>query len=536
VISLLRHEVRVRRRTILGWSIGLAFFGVMYMSFYPALPDEMRSLDLESIDIYRSMGVQSMATFDGYMQSTVFNFLPLLVGAFGVVLGAGAIAGEEGAGTLELLAALPISRLQLYVAKAAALIIAAFLVLLAVALILTGVFLAIQSEIDTSVAALDVFSVMLSHWLIAFVFLSLSLFLSAYLPSRGSALAASVAVLVVTFFGNNLAGMVTELERIQPLFPFSYFVRVAGMFTGDVPWRDVLILLSMGVVFIVLGMLSFQRRDLTVGAWPWQRPRPDGAQGSDSTRTIGSRRVVVPLVVLGMMLTTCTVAAVAIAAATSEDFRSDVKERFGFGDEDAVTWSGVFEEGQAEVEAPASGRVESVPASVGDEVEEGDVLVVLADQAESPLRVEAQQVMEGAWVLLDELSTGLTSGNTEDIEAAVEQAGVAADAADRSLRDARTAGDATATVDELETRSELAQANLRVAEARLALAEDRLSDADVQALEDAMRLAEPRLGGADVDAGLRAVRAPFSGTVTAMLVIPGEAVSTGQTLVRMEPE
>ena len=112
----MRHEVRVRRRTIVGWTIGLGFFAVMYMSFFPALPDDMLNLDIGSVDIYKSMGVESMATFDGYMQSTVLNFLPLLAGAFGVVLGVGALAGEEDDGTLELLAALPISRLQLYAA------------------------------------------------------------------------------------------------------------------------------------------------------------------------------------------------------------------------------------------------------------------------------------------------------------------------------------------------------------------------------------------------------------------------------------
>ena len=43
VTSLILHELRVRRRTIVGWTIGLTFFAVLYMSFFPALPDDMHS-------------------------------------------------------------------------------------------------------------------------------------------------------------------------------------------------------------------------------------------------------------------------------------------------------------------------------------------------------------------------------------------------------------------------------------------------------------------------------------------------------------
>ncbi len=309
MISLMLHEVRVRRRTIIGWALGLGFFAVMYMSFYPALPEEMRNLDIGSVEIYQSLGVESMATFEGYLDSTVINFLPLLVGAFGIVLGAGALAGEEDAGTLEHLAALPISRLQLYVAKAVAVIVAAVLSLLAVGAVAAAVFLALESEIDTSVTAADVFWVLLGHSLIAFVFVSLGLFLGAFLPTRGSALAAASAILVVTFFGNNLAGMVTELESVQPIFPFSYFRRYADMLTGDVPWDDVLVLIAMGAVLLVLGAIAFGARNLTVAAWPWQRPQPAGT----------SARRMRPQVVTGLVSALGVMAIVVAALALLDD-------------------------------------------------------------------------------------------------------------------------------------------------------------------------------------------------------------------------
>jgi ABC-2 type transport system permease protein len=271
MINLLLHEVRVRWRAILGWTIGLGFYSVIYMIIYPALPAEMRAIDPQALALLRSLGVQTLATFEGFILGTEFNFLPLLVGVFGVFMGIGALVGEEDDGILELLAALPISRVQLILAKAAALVIAAFIVLLVDGLIAMGVFTALQ--IDTPITAPDLFWVILSHWLMAFVFMTLSLFLGAFLPNRRSTMSAAAAALLVSFFGNNLAGIAPVLEPCQPFFPHSHFERVVEMLTGDVAWGDMLTLLLMGLGFLILAVLSFQRRNLTVGAWPWQRPK-----------------------------------------------------------------------------------------------------------------------------------------------------------------------------------------------------------------------------------------------------------------------
>ena len=54
--------------------------------------------------------------------------------------------------------------------------------------------------------------------------------------------------------------------------------------TGLIPWylalvvisRDVIILLGIGLVFYLLAVVFFQRRKLTVGAWPWQSGRVEG--------------------------------------------------------------------------------------------------------------------------------------------------------------------------------------------------------------------------------------------------------------------
>lgn len=272
MLSLLRHELRVRRGGIIGWSIGLSLYAAMYTAFYPALPTEMLELDFEDIAIYQAFGDMSMGSFAGYMASSVFNFIALLLGIYAVVSGVGALAGEEDNGTLELLVTLPLPRWQLVLAKALALAVSVLVILLVVSLAIVGTFAVIQTQITTNVTAPDLLFMTLRSWPITMVFTMMSLLLGAFLPGRRMASATAAALLVVSFFGNNLAGMFQSLRPIRLLSPFNYHNTSASVLTDGAATGDVLVLLTAAVVLLLLAILSFQKRNITVGAWLWQRP------------------------------------------------------------------------------------------------------------------------------------------------------------------------------------------------------------------------------------------------------------------------
>lgn len=272
MISLLWHELRVRRGSVTIWALALSFFSVIYMIVYTALPAEVKNIDPQALSLLKSFGVKSLSTFEGFILGTEFNVLPLIASIFGMFMGIGTLIGEEDDGTLELLATLPISRIQLFLAKVLALFIAGLFALMVAGIIAMGVFTMLR--IDTPITAIDLFWVILSHWLMVFVFMTLSLFLGAYLPNRITALSISAAALLVSFFGERLAGMAPGvLDPYQPYFPFYYFKHVVEMLTADIAWGDMGALALMGLGFLVLALIGFNRRNLTVGAWPWQRPK-----------------------------------------------------------------------------------------------------------------------------------------------------------------------------------------------------------------------------------------------------------------------
>ena len=83
----------------------------------------------------------------------------------------------------------------------------------------------------------------------------------------------AAAVLVVGYFGSNLAASTAALEPFEPLFLFTYLDSTGTAVRNGQNAGDVLVLFGIGLVSFLLALLFFQRRDLTVGIWPWQRAR-----------------------------------------------------------------------------------------------------------------------------------------------------------------------------------------------------------------------------------------------------------------------
>jgi ABC-2 type transport system permease protein len=168
---------------------------------------------------------------------------------------------------------LPLPRWQIVTAKAIALIISTLIMFFVVALVSFIVFQAIESQIETELVAMDVVTAVLSAWPLVFAMGMISLFLAAFCASRRAAATIAAVILLNSYFGNNLANSTTALEPFEPLFLFTYLdTSGIAVLEGQQP-GDVFVLLGIGIVAFILALFFFQRRNLTVGAWPWQRAK-----------------------------------------------------------------------------------------------------------------------------------------------------------------------------------------------------------------------------------------------------------------------
>ncbi|MCA9868670.1 MAG: ABC transporter permease subunit [Anaerolineae bacterium] len=267
---LIWQELKFRRNAIIGWGLGLCFFPIVYIGIYPSVADQMASLT--DLAIYQYMGM-NLNTFGNWVGSILLVFMPLIASVYAIINSTGTLAGEEEDGRLEMMVTLPLPRWQIIVAKAIAISLALLIILALVAGVSLLVFGALQNQVETDVTGINIFMAVLSVWPLTFAMGMIGLFLAVFAPSRRVALMLAAAVLIIGYLGPNLAASTTALEPLEPFFLFSY-LDSSGQAIREGQWAgDMLVLILAGLAALALAIFFFARRNLTVGVWPWQRPK-----------------------------------------------------------------------------------------------------------------------------------------------------------------------------------------------------------------------------------------------------------------------
>ena len=268
MISLLVHEIKSRWIAILGWGTGLILFGAIYMSIFDGMFEQMKVF--KDLTIYKIAGLH-LGSVEGYIASVVLAYIAVLVGIYCIVTSTSILAGEEDNGTLELITAMPLSRWQILTAKAVALSVVVISLMVIAATGNAVLLEVIKFETQINITPFGLFVALISNLPFAMGLIMIGLFLGAILPSRRMAATVMTVYFVLSYLGENIAGMANSLDFIRYFSLFNYYDTSATIFSEGPQLSDIIILLGIAVLFYVLALICFQKRNITVGAWPWQR-------------------------------------------------------------------------------------------------------------------------------------------------------------------------------------------------------------------------------------------------------------------------
>ncbi|MGB3682499.1 MAG: ABC transporter permease subunit, partial [Rubrobacteraceae bacterium] len=200
--------------------------------------------------------VASMGTITGFLDAEIFGLvLPLALPFFAILAAAGAIAGAEENGTIDVLMSNPLPRWQLVAAYFVSTAIALAGILAIFGLILWGSVQFIDAELALGTVAEGVFGA----WPLAIFFGGLAMVASAIF--RGKMLAVGVAggVLFVMYFLNVVSGLVEGLEFLEYFSAIYYY---GSPLTKGIDWANFAGLTGAAIVLAVAAVFAFQKRDI----------------------------------------------------------------------------------------------------------------------------------------------------------------------------------------------------------------------------------------------------------------------------------
>ncbi|MCP4420400.1 MAG: ABC transporter permease subunit [Chloroflexi bacterium] len=259
-----KHTLRRLRGSIIGWSIGLAIYGLMMVSLFDEIVniegfDELMAAYPKELLAFFGDSMLALTTPKGYIDVYYFLYMPIIIGIFTVGMGANLLVGSEENGTLDLVLAHPVSRTALFWGRWLGFVTAT--AVLMVISWLSWVIPAGNTGINlTWIEFLRPFIPLLAELIL---FGTVALMLSFLLPSARIASMLTGGLLVGNFLIDGLANANDDLKEIIKYTPLNYF-QGGDAITG-LNWEWLGGLLAFTLLFALIAWWRFQQRDIRVG-------------------------------------------------------------------------------------------------------------------------------------------------------------------------------------------------------------------------------------------------------------------------------
>ena len=261
--EVLLRSVRDALRGLVFWTAGIVLLVLVTVSIWPSIegnadltdaienyPEELKAFLGGSLDF---------ATAAGYLNAELYSLMvPLLLLVYGIGAGARGLAGEEEAGTLDLLLSHPVARRRVLLEKLGAAV--TLLVVLGAVVFVAVALSSVAFGLD--VGTLDIAAATLGAVLLAAAFAALAVLVGAATGSRALAIGVPATLVIASYLLFGLANLVDGLEPLGPLTPWDWYAGGDQLRNG-LDWGGTLLLLASVVVLAGAAVPLFERRDLS---------------------------------------------------------------------------------------------------------------------------------------------------------------------------------------------------------------------------------------------------------------------------------
>lgn len=260
-VDLARLTLRVGRRGTLGWILGIAAMTTLYAASFSSI-GRAKSAAINGYpeSLRKALDLQDLSTAPGYLASTVFGIpLILLVTIYAINSATRSIAGDEDAGTLDLVLAYPVSRIGLVLTRSAC----SAAVMGVLGAVVLAVLCAVRGPAGLHIGVGPLAATTLTWVLLGWAIGGVAMLVSAVSGRRSMTLAVSAAIALFAYLADSFLPLIAHLGWLRDVSPYGWFTSGTPLRNGLQPGQCAL-LLGTAVVATALAAIAFERRDVHV--------------------------------------------------------------------------------------------------------------------------------------------------------------------------------------------------------------------------------------------------------------------------------
>src|SRR6516225_9936206 len=253
-----RLELRLRRRSTIGYAAGMALYTLVVVALYPSFKNSTSLNSLSGSTAAALFGVTGPLTSPGgWLNGNIYgNFFPLIMLLLTIGYGAAALAGQDEDGTLALITALPIRRRAILSQKAAAMAVQALLLAAAVTICVV-----VGRGFQLTISPASTIAISAALVLMGLDFGLITMAVGAATGRRGTALGIGAGLAAASYLLSSLASTISWIRPGRYLSLFYWSVGNDQISRG-VSLGDFTVLIVVGLCAVVAAVAAFRRADL----------------------------------------------------------------------------------------------------------------------------------------------------------------------------------------------------------------------------------------------------------------------------------
>lgn len=265
-MTLFKLECKTNFKSSLIWMDVVAVLTFGLMSLFPSMKDTMKSFDMsimpkKMFEAFNISDLASLSTVEGFY-GYYFQYIMIATGIYAAMSGAGALAKEEGDGTIAYLYAQPVSRSSIVASKLLAGIALYSLYWYITVAVSFFICLFFQGTGNQAADLLSNFArFLLAGWVMGLTFLSVGFLISSLLSSSKPVTSLSLGIVFLTYILGVVGKLQTDFKTLLYFSPVEAALP-SNVFKHGIEGKYMVTDFIVIVICLLLTFWIYNRKDL----------------------------------------------------------------------------------------------------------------------------------------------------------------------------------------------------------------------------------------------------------------------------------